>query len=144
MTSEELFTRWGAAWVTRDPGERERLLAACCSADVEFIPPDERPVVRGRRALAEHITAYTASWPDGVTVELVRPPETHHGWSRGYVRWTFPATRLVGCDLIRIENGKIATMLVFAENGAADGAGTDAGNGAENGVENGPDNREQT
>ncbi|ADP83462.1 nuclear transport factor 2 family protein [Pseudofrankia inefficax] len=115
LTPQELFAEWGAAWVTRDPAERLRRFTACCTADVEFIPPDERPVVRGRQALAEHVTAYTADWPAGVTVTLARPPDTHHGWSRGFVRWTFPTTVAIGCDLIRIENGKIATMLVFIE-----------------------------
>jgi hypothetical protein len=115
LTPEQLFAEWGAAWVTRDPTERQRRFAACCTDDVEFIPPDERPVVRGRLALADHVTEYTAAWPAGVTATLTRPPETHHGWSRGFVRWTFPTTVARGCDLIRIENGKIATMVVFAE-----------------------------
>jgi hypothetical protein len=64
MTPEELLTEWGAAWVTRDPAERMRRLHACCTRDVEFIPPDERPVVRGRQALADHVSEYTASWPE--------------------------------------------------------------------------------
>ena len=110
-----MFAEWGAAWVTRDPGERVRRLHICCTDDVEFIPPDERPVVRGRAALADHVTEYTAGWPDGVGVALTRPPETHHGWSRGFVRWTFPTATADGCDIIRIENGQIATMLVFVE-----------------------------
>jgi hypothetical protein len=115
MTPEELLTEWGAAWVTRDSAERLRRLRACCTGDVEFIPPDERPAVRGRQALADHITEYTASWPDGVTAALVRPPETHHGWSRGLIRWTFPAAEAVGCEIMRVEDGRIATMLVFAD-----------------------------
>lgn len=115
MTPEELFTEWGAAWVTRDPQETLRRLKACCTDDVEFIPPDERPVVRGRQALADHITEYTAGWPDGVQVSLSRPPETHHGWSRGFVRWVFPTATAEGCDIVRIEDGRIATMVVFAE-----------------------------
>lgn len=116
MTPEELFAEWGAAWVTRDPEKRLRHLRACCLDDVEFIPPDDdRPVVRGRDALADHITAYTASWPDRVTVELARPPDTHHDWSRAFVRWTFPTGAAVGSDIIRIEDGKIAAMVVFTE-----------------------------
>lgn len=115
LTPAELFAEWGAAWVTRDPAERTRRFTTCCTDDVEFIPPDERPVVHGRQALVEHVAAYTAAWPAGVTVTLARQPETHHGWSRGFVQWTFPDAVAVGCDLIRIENGKIATMLVFTE-----------------------------
>lgn len=115
MTPEELFTEWGAAWVTRDPEERLRRLQACCADDIEFIPPDERPIVRGRQALADHVTEYTAGWPAGVGVSLTRPPETHHGWSRGFVRWVFPTAIAEGCDIVRIEDGKIATMLVFTE-----------------------------
>ena len=117
MRAEELFAEWGAGWVTRDPAERRARLEACCIEDVEFVPPDERrKAVRGRRALAEHIGEYTAGWPDGVTVDLTGPPQTHHGWSRGFVRWRFPPAEVaVGCDIIRIEDGRIATMLVFAE-----------------------------
>jgi hypothetical protein len=115
VTPEELFDEWGAAWVTRDPAERLRRFTTCCTEDVEFIPPDERPVVHGRQALADHVTEYTSAWPAEVGVSLTRPPETHHGWSRGFVRWTFPTTSAVGCDLIRIQEGRIATMLVFTE-----------------------------
>jgi hypothetical protein len=115
MTPEELFLEWGAAWVTRDADHRDRRLRACCAEDVEFIPPDERPVVRGRQALGEHIAAYTAGWPDGVNVRLARPPDIHHDWSRGLVEWVFPTTTAQGTDIIRIEHGRIATMLVFAD-----------------------------
>jgi hypothetical protein len=118
MTAEELFETWGSGWITRDPAVRLAALEACCTEDVQFTPPDEeRTVVRGRTALAEHIGAYTASWPDGVGVTLAGPPTTHHGWSRGFVRWTFPTAVAVGLDIIRIENGKIAEMLVFTEAG---------------------------
>jgi ketosteroid isomerase-like protein len=116
MSAQELFDEWGAAWVTRDPAERVARLEACCTEDVEFTPPDEdRPVVRGRAALIEHVRAYTASWPDGVTVTLAQPPSSHHDWSRAYVRWSFPSADAIGCDIIRIEDGKIAAMLVFTE-----------------------------
>jgi hypothetical protein len=115
MTPEELFLEWGAAWVTRDPQERERRLAACCTDDVVFIPPDERPVVRGRQALADHVNEYTASWPEGALARLARPAETHHGWSRGLVHWVFASGTAQGTDIIRIEDGKIAIMLVFAD-----------------------------
>lgn len=115
MTPEELFAEWGAAWVTRDRPERLRRLGACCTDDVEFVPPDERPIVRGRAALADHIAEYTAGWPEGVGVGLARPAETHHGWSRGFVRWMFPTATAEGCDIVRIENGKIATMVVFTD-----------------------------
>lgn len=114
MTPEELFAEWMAAWVTRDPAERLRRFEACCVDEVEFIPPDERPVVRGRQALADHVTAYTAAWPAAVTAALAGPSQSHHDWSRAIVHWTFPAAFIVGLDIIRIENGKIATMLVFA------------------------------
>jgi len=111
---EELFAEWGAAWATRDDRERERRFEECCTADVEFIPPDERPIVRGRQALADHVAEYTAGWPAGVEMTLRRAPETHHGWSRGFVRWTFPELTADACDIIRIEDGRIATMVVFA------------------------------
>jgi hypothetical protein len=114
-TPEDLFAAWCAAWVTRDPEERRRRFAACCADDLEFTPPDDRPVLHGWRALAEHVDLYTAGWPAGVTAALAGPLDSHHDWSRGYVRWTFPDAVAVGCDLARIENGKIATMLVFTE-----------------------------
>jgi hypothetical protein len=116
MTPEELFLAWGAAWVSRDDRDQVRRLLACCTEDVVFIPPtDDRAVVRGRRDLIEHVGAYTADWPQGTTARLVRPPDTHHDWSRGLVEWVFPTSSAVGCDIIRIADGKIATMLVFAE-----------------------------
>ncbi|WP_019926665.1 nuclear transport factor 2 family protein [Nocardia sp. BMG111209] len=115
MNPADLFTTWGAAWVTRDPAERLRRFEQCCTENIEFVPPDERPVIRGRAALARHVTEYTAAWPPGVGFELARPPDTHHGYSRGIVRWLFPATIAVGCDIIRIDGGRIASMLVFAE-----------------------------
>ncbi|HEY8527071.1 MAG TPA: nuclear transport factor 2 family protein [Acidimicrobiales bacterium] len=115
MTPEDLFAAWGAAWLTRDPAERRARFRACCTPDVEFVPPDDRPVVRGCEALADHVGAYTAGWPEGVTVDLAGPPDTHHGWSRAYVRWTFPTATAVGCDVARIEGGRIATMVVFAD-----------------------------
>ncbi|MCX4091512.1 nuclear transport factor 2 family protein [Nocardia sp. alder85J] len=115
MTPAELFAAWGAAWLTRDPAERLRRFEQCCTEDVEFVPPDDRPVVRGRAALARHVTEYTRTWPAGVGFELTRPPDTHHDYSRGVVRWTFPSATAVGCDIIRIERGRIASMLVFAE-----------------------------
>jgi hypothetical protein len=117
MSPEELFAEWGAAWVTRDPAERLRRMTGCCTEDVEFLPPDERPAVRGLATLADHVTEYTSKWPVAVTFGLVGPPQTHHGWSRATVRWTFPSGPADGCDIIRIENGKIATMLVFLETG---------------------------
>jgi hypothetical protein len=116
VTPDELFLAWGAAWVSRDDQERERRLRACCTEDVVFIPPtDDRAVVRGRPALIEHVAAYTADWPEGTTARLARPPDTHHDWSRGLVEWVFPTATAVGTDIIRIRDGKIATMLVFAE-----------------------------
>jgi hypothetical protein len=115
VNAAELFAAWGAAWVTRDPADRLRRFEQCCTADVEFVPPDDRPVVRGRTALARHVTEYTVNWPAGVGFELARPPDTHHDYSRGIVRWRFPDTIALGCDIIRIEQGRIASMLVFAE-----------------------------
>ncbi len=114
MTPEDLFVQWGQAWLTRDPDERLRRLRACCTEEVEFVPPDDRPVVRGCQALADHVGEYTSGWPDGVAVTLAAPPETHHGWSRSMVRWAFPTATAEGCDIIKIEGGLIALMLVFA------------------------------
>jgi len=115
VTPEELFLEWGAAWITRDAQERDRRLRTCATDDVVFIPPDERPIVRGRQALADHIADYTADWPEGMTVSLARPPDNHHDWSRGLVLWRFPTMTAQGTDIIRIEDGRIATMLVFAD-----------------------------
>jgi hypothetical protein len=115
MSPEELLAEWGAGWVTKDPAERLRLFLACTTDDVEFIPPDERPVFHGRQALIDHVTEYTASWPEGIGVVVEGPVETHHGWSRGLIRWKFPATDAVGCEIMRAVDGKIATMLVFAD-----------------------------
>jgi hypothetical protein len=115
MAAGALFARWCAAWVSRDHEERLRHLQACCADDLEFVPGDSRPALRGWRALADHITAHTARWPAGVTAELVAPLETHHDWCRGYIRWTFPQAVAVGCDVARINGGKISTMIVFVE-----------------------------
>ncbi|MGH3253498.1 MAG: hypothetical protein ACRDOI_45790 [Trebonia sp.] len=115
MTPEELLAQWGAGWVTKDPAARSRHFAACVADDVEFLPPDDRPVFRGRQALIDHVTEYTAKWPAGVGAEVAGPVETHHGWSRAVIRWKFPQTTAVGCEIMRVVDGKIATMLVFAD-----------------------------
>jgi hypothetical protein len=82
---------------------------------VEFLPPDDRPAFHGREALIAHVSEYTAAWPDGVLAEVAGPVQTHHGWSRASIRWKFPAADAVGCQVMRVAGGKIATMLVFAD-----------------------------
>lgn len=115
MTPEELLNEWGAGWVTKDETERRRRFEACTAADVEFIPPDSRPVFRGREELIAHVAAYTAAWPEGVDAVVDGPVETHHGWSRALIRWKFPAAEAVGCEVMRVVDGEITTMLVFAD-----------------------------
>jgi hypothetical protein len=118
VTPEELFFEWGAAWVTRDHAERLRRLETCTVEDVEFTPPfHDRPISRGRANLAAYILDYTSDWPAGMSIELVAPPETHHTWSKALVRWKFPDLDAIGCDIIRIDQGKIASMLVFNDTG---------------------------
>lgn len=112
---EELLAEWGAAWVTKDDAERRRLFESCTTADVEFLPPDTRPAYRGREALIAHVRAYTAAWPEGVLAEVDGPVQAHHGWSRATIRWKFPGAVAVGCEIMRVADGKIATMLVFAD-----------------------------
>ena len=115
MSPEELLIEWGAGWVTKDPAERLNRFEACTTEDVEFFPPDERPAFRGRQALLDHVAEYTAKWPAGVVAVLDGPVETHHDWSRGIIRWKFPATDAVGCEIIRTVAGKIAMIVVFAD-----------------------------
>lgn len=112
---EELLGQWGAAWVTKDDAERRRLFESCTTDDVEFLPPDARPAYRGREALITHVNEYTKPWPDGVGAVVDGPVDTHHGWSRAIIRWQFPATDAVGLEIMRVADGKIATMVVFAE-----------------------------
>jgi hypothetical protein len=115
MTSDELFLEWGAAWITRDRSEREQRLRACCVEDVEFIPPDERPIVRGLPALLDHVDTYTSTWPPDMEFKLAGPAESHHDWSRGLVLWVFPTMTAQGTDIIHVKDGKIAKMLVFSD-----------------------------
>jgi hypothetical protein len=116
LTDEELFGEWGAAWTLHDVVEKERRLRGCCTADVEFIPPEnERLAVRGIDDLVQHMLSYTADWPANSSVRLARPPETHHGWSRGLMLWSRPPRLNQGTDIIRVSDGKIAVMLVFAD-----------------------------
>lgn len=115
MTPEELILEWGYAWCTRDDAERARRFGACCTEDVEFVPPDERPVIRGRQALIDHVSEYTSQWPAGVECRLVRPVETHHGWTRSAVRWVFPQAAADASDIFRVADGRIAQMVVFAD-----------------------------
>ena len=63
------------------PGLRNvrRLLRTCCHEDVEFVPPDERPVIRGVEELITHVSGFTANWPGDTNVSLARPVESHHG-----------------------------------------------------------------
>ena len=115
LTDEELFAEWGAAWTLPDVAEKERHLRGCCTQDVEFFPPDDRPAVRGIDDLLQHVLSYTADWPANSSVRLARPPETHHGWSRGLMLWSRPPRLNQGTDIIQIRDGKIAVMLVFAD-----------------------------
>src|SRR5262245_10103447 len=115
MSPQELLAEWGAAWVTKDNAERRRLFESCTNADVEFLPPDARPAYRGREARIAHVSDYAAAWPAGVLAEVDGPVQTHHGWSRARIRWKFPAADAVGCEIMRVVDGKIATMLVFAD-----------------------------
>jgi hypothetical protein len=115
VSPEQLLAAWGAAWVTKDDAERRRLFEACASEGAQFVPPDARPVYRGREALIAHVREYTAAWPAGVRAEVDGPVETHHGWSRARIRWQFPASDAVGTQIMRVVDGQIATMLVFAD-----------------------------
>jgi hypothetical protein len=115
MNPEELLSEWGAAWVTKDEAARRRHFEACTAPDVEFLPPDDRPAFRGREALIAHVAEYTAAWPSGVGAVIDGPVETHHGWSRALIRWKFPDADAVGCEIMRVTGGRIATMLVFAD-----------------------------
>jgi hypothetical protein len=115
VTPEELFLEWGAAWATRDPVEKEKRLRGCCTEDVEFIPPDDRPVFRGIDAVLAHVVSYTADWPAGSAARLARPPDTHHDWSRGLMVWERPPRVNQGTDIIRVRDGRIAAMLVFRD-----------------------------
>jgi hypothetical protein len=115
MTDEELFVEWAAAWTGRDPAEKERRLRGCCTDDVEFFPPDDRPAYRGIDELLEHVLTYTADWPADSSARLARPPESHHGWSRGLVLWSRPPRVDQGTDIIKIRHGRIAAMLVFGD-----------------------------
>ena len=112
---EELLVEWGAAWVTKDDAERRRLFESCTTADVEFLPPDARPAYHGREALIAHVSEYTRAWPSGVVAKVDGPVDSHHGWSRARIRWEFPAADAVGLEIMRVADGKIATMLVFAD-----------------------------
>jgi len=85
------------------------------TADVEFFPPDDRPAFRGRDALIAHVNEYTKPWPPGVIAEVDGPAQTHHGWSRVRIRWHFPAADAAALEIMRVVDGKIATMLVFAD-----------------------------
>ena len=116
MTPEELFLQWGAAWTERDAGVKEELLRGCCTEDVVFVPPeDSRSSCQGIDALLAHVLSYTADWPPGSRARLAAPPETHHDWSRGLVLWERPPRLNQGTDIIRIRDGRIAMMLVFAD-----------------------------
>ena len=90
-------------------------MRACCADNVEFVPPDERPVVRGIDALVEHVRSFTAAWPTDTRVSLARPAEFHHGWARGILRFEFPDRKAQGTEIARIEGGKLVTVVVFSD-----------------------------
>jgi hypothetical protein len=115
MSPEELLNEWGAAWATKDDNARRRHFEACTTDDIEFAPPDDRPVFRGRENLIAHVNEYNKAWPEGVEAVLDSPVETHHDWSRALIRWKFPTTDAVGCEFIRTEGGKITSIVVFAD-----------------------------
>jgi hypothetical protein len=115
VSPDELYLAWGEAWTTRDQEHRVELLKNCTTEDVQFVPPDERPVVKGRDALLAHMNEFTADWPMGVKVQLVRPAQAHHDWSRATILWEFPGMTAQATDVMHVRGGQIAAMIDFAD-----------------------------
>jgi hypothetical protein len=112
---EKLLLDMVAAWATRDQTLQAERMRATFHEDVEFIPPDERSAIRGIEPLIEHVRELTANWPEGVTATLVRPPDFHHDWGRGLLRWAFPGASRTSTDVIRVRDEKIVMLLVFSD-----------------------------
>jgi hypothetical protein len=115
MTPDDLIQQWADALASRNAADRERLLRSCCADGVEFIPPDERPVIRGIDALVSHLSEFTSGWSQETTVRVARPVEAHHGWCRGLLLFDLGDRKAQGTEIARIEDGKIQTLLVFSD-----------------------------
>jgi hypothetical protein len=106
MTPQEVLVLYGRAWFERDRNERIEALRRACTEDIRFMDP-LLGMLHGLEAVADMIgNSIGARMEDdaaevreeraremsgsGVSVEVVTPIETFHGFYRYSYIWHFP------------------------------------------------------
>lgn len=111
-TLDDTLLAYLGAWNEPDPAERARLLDRSVADDVVFIDP--LADVRGRDALAEHITATRAQFPD-IAFAAEGTTDAHHNVAR--MRWVATGkdgVLLRGLDVDEVApDGRLARILGF-------------------------------
>jgi len=106
VTPEEVLVLYGRAWFERDRDRRIETLRSACTEDIRFMDP-QLGVLRGLEAVADMIGSYMDAPMEGhgdeareehergmsgsgVSVEVVTPVESSHGFYRYSYIWHFP------------------------------------------------------
>jgi len=105
MTPEEVLVSYGRAWFERDRDQRVEALRIACTEDIRFMDP-QLGVLHGLEAVADMIGNYMDApmqghdeeareetergmSGSGVSVEVVTPIESFHGFYRYSYIWHF-------------------------------------------------------
>jgi hypothetical protein len=106
MTPAECLIIYGEAWFEPDDAKRVEVLRRCCTEDIRFMDP-QLGVLHGLEAVADMIGDYMDApmqghdgeerketergmSGSGVSVEVVTPIESSHGFYRYSYIWHFP------------------------------------------------------
>jgi len=107
VTPDECLVIYGEAWFERDPARRVEVLRRCCTEDIVFMDP-RLGRLHGLEAVSDMIGQHIGSMPatppedalkpssagrrgrsgGGVSVEVVTPIESFHGFFRYSFVWT--------------------------------------------------------
>ena len=134
MTPEECLVIYGEAWFERDPMRRVEVLRRCCTEDIVFMDP-RLGRLHGLEAVSDMIgqmiSNTSAQAPDdaatasiaqargrsggGVSVEVVTPIETFHGFFRYSFVWKLPDGSLgPGTDFCEVaDDGRMRLITVW-------------------------------
>ncbi len=106
VTPEDVLVLYGRAWFERDRAQRVEALRLACTEDIRFMDP-QLGVLHGLEAVADMIGSYMDApmqghdsaqraetergmSGSGVSVEVVTPIESFHGFYRYSYIWHFP------------------------------------------------------
>lgn len=109
---DDLVKKYLNAWSEPDERKRERAISEIYTEEVELVDPSA--IVSGRTELNRFISGLRRQFP-GYRFSLGGKVDTHHGVAR--ITWHFgPPVKpdaVVGQDLIRVRDGRIASNNIF-------------------------------